>query len=174
MVKRPQVLPSVFQYAEMTLWEPNLHWVKIDFSQAYFNIPIARTHRKYLSFKVGTKTYRFKVLPFGLGIAPWICQTFLAAIVKWVKQFTKFVVGHIDDLLIGHSDPVKLTKIVDNLVSKLVKACWDPNWDKSILVPTPEVKFLNALWTQTGVKRLEKDSEKVRTMVSHYDPWVMY
>ena len=46
-------------------------WVtSLDFSDAYFHIPIGQRSRKYLRFFLGKKAYQFTALPFGLATAP--------------------------------------------------------------------------------------------------------
>ena len=46
-------------------------WVtSIDFSNAYFHIPIENQSRKYVRFHIQGQTYRFKALPFGLSTTP--------------------------------------------------------------------------------------------------------
>ena len=46
-------------------------WVtSLDFSDAYFHIPISQRSRKYLRFFLGKKSYQFTALPFSLAMAP--------------------------------------------------------------------------------------------------------
>ena len=46
-------------------------WVTLlDFSDAYFHIPISQRSRKYLRFHLNSQTYQFTALPFGLSTAP--------------------------------------------------------------------------------------------------------
>ena len=46
-------------------------WVtSLDFSDAYFHIPIAPRSRKYLRFFLFHQTFQFTALPFGLATAP--------------------------------------------------------------------------------------------------------
>ena len=46
-------------------------WVtSLDFSDAYFHIPIAQRSRKFLRFHMNTVSYQFTSLPFGLATAP--------------------------------------------------------------------------------------------------------
>ena len=46
-------------------------WVtSLDFSDAYFHIPIHPRSRKYLRFFLNSKAYQFTALPFGLATAP--------------------------------------------------------------------------------------------------------
>jgi hypothetical protein len=44
----------------------------IDLSDAYFSVPIAREHRKYLKFFRGGKLYMYQVMVSGLTSAPRI------------------------------------------------------------------------------------------------------
>ena len=46
-------------------------WVTLlDFSAAYFHIPIAQRSRKFLRFHMNKVNYQFTSLPFGLAMAP--------------------------------------------------------------------------------------------------------
>ena len=46
-------------------------WVSsLDFSDAYFHIPIHTGSRKYLGFHFQNQSYQFRALPFGLSAAP--------------------------------------------------------------------------------------------------------
>ena len=56
--------------------------------------------------------YLFRPLPFGLGCAPFIFQTFLIAIVKYILKSTPYVWGHIDDLLIAHKSTGTFSQLV--------------------------------------------------------------
>lgn len=42
----------------------------VDLKDAYFHVPIAVHHRKFLRFSFLNQAYQFKVLPFGLSLAP--------------------------------------------------------------------------------------------------------
>ncbi len=45
-------------------------FVTIDLKEAYFHIQVVRPHTKFLRFAFGGKAYQYKVLPFGLALAP--------------------------------------------------------------------------------------------------------
>ncbi len=45
-------------------------FVTIDLTDAYYHIPIVAHHRRFLCFHVNGVTYQFRVLPFGLALAP--------------------------------------------------------------------------------------------------------
>ena len=44
----------------------------IDLKDAFLHIPIARTRRKYLCFRIGGAAFQFRALPFGLTTSPLI------------------------------------------------------------------------------------------------------
>lgn len=64
-----------------------------------------------LTIKVNGRYYKFKVLPFGISIAPLVCQYMLNAILRFVRQYTKFTWGHIDDIIIRNEEPTLLEYI---------------------------------------------------------------
>ncbi len=45
-------------------------FVTIDLKDAYFHIQVVQRHRRFLRFVFGGKAYQYKVLPFGLALAP--------------------------------------------------------------------------------------------------------
>ncbi|CAF0892387.1 unnamed protein product [Brachionus calyciflorus] len=147
------MLPSIYQILQKQNWPSNLFWVKIDIKQAFFNININRNSRYILTIKVNGKYYRFLVLPFGIGIAPFVCQHMLNAILRYIRKFTPFTWGHIDDIIIGHYDTDFLTSIINDVIRKLTKVGWMYNQVKSVIVPTTNLKFLGCFWTPEFVFR---------------------
>ena len=61
MLRMADVLQSVAQGA----W-----FVLIDLKDAYFHVPIAPHHRQFMRFAFQGRAYQFKVMPFGLSLAP--------------------------------------------------------------------------------------------------------
>ena len=129
----PVRLCSVFQLVDKPMWEKDLWYVKLDFAQAFYNIPIAKASRSLLTFKVGNSFYRFRRMPFGLGCAPYVCQTFLLAMMKYIREYTPFVWGNIDDLLIAHQSNEVLVNLVRKLWDKCARAGWRFSLKKCVL-----------------------------------------
>ncbi len=71
-----------------------------DLKDAYFHIQVVQRHRRLLRFAFGGKAYQYKVLPFGLALAP---RTFTkcmdAALAPLRLQGTR-VLNYLDDWLI--------------------------------------------------------------------------
>ena len=97
-------LPSLFQIVRKKYWRQNLFYIKLDFKQAFFNLPIHPSSSFVTTFKAGGTYYKFNRLPFGISIAPYVCQMMLNQIVKYVRDTCPQSWGHIDDVIIGHED----------------------------------------------------------------------
>ena len=57
--------PETIQILQQGEWVTSL-----DFSEAYFHIPVHTRSRKFLRFHFQNQTYQFRALPFGLSTAP--------------------------------------------------------------------------------------------------------
>lgn len=101
------------------------------------------------------------MLPFGIATALFVCQMLLNQITKHIRNSTKYVWGHIDDVIIAHADKHELSKIVSTLLNKLKKAGWELNMIKSNLIPSKSLTFLGACWADSGVTRNPEISDAI-------------
>lgn len=62
---RMLMLKSILSQVQEGDWS-----VTADLKDAYFHIQVIQKHRKFLRFAFRGKAYQYKVLPFGLGLAP--------------------------------------------------------------------------------------------------------
>lgn len=151
-------LPSLYQVISRTEWAPNLFYCKIDFKQAFFNINLCPKSSYLTTFIYNKNFYKFNVLPFGIATAPFVCQMMLNRITEFIRKSTKYVWGHIDDVIISHPDKNKLNQIIKLLLFKLNKAGWEINQTKSNLIPSKLLtiwsnKYGLAIWSNKGIKR---------------------
>ena len=84
-------------------------------------------------------------LPFGITLAPFVCQKFVNSIVNEIKHSTKHVWAHIDDILVAHHDPKVLERLAESLKRKFTLVNWKLNLRKSINKPSKNLGFLRAL-----------------------------
>ena len=98
------VLPNIFQLVNNKKWPPNLAYIKIDFTNAFFNIPLHEKSKHVTTFRYGGKFYKWEVLPFGISIAPYVMQKHLQALITEIKKHTPYVWGHIDDVIVAMQD----------------------------------------------------------------------
>lgn len=141
-------------------FEPNkkYYFMKLDLTNAFFNIPLDPASRFLTTFNFDGIDYQFTRMPFGLSMAPAICQTLANSICKWCRLTEKSVQcwAHIDDFIFVSQDYFKLKNLVNSLVEKLTKLNWKINEKKSIFEPVEEIEFLGAIWNSEGIRREEK------------------
>ena len=118
-------------------------WVtSLDFSDAYFHIPISQRSRKYLRFFLNSRTFHFTALPFGLATAP-LEFTKVIKEVKLMAQ-TKGIQIHqyLDDWLLRAPCPETCQQLTQTLLDLCRSLGWVVNMEKSELTPQQDFNFV--------------------------------
>ena len=118
---------------------------KVDLSDAYFHVPIAKESQKWLQFEWHGQTYRYTCLPFGLQAAPRIFTKVLRPVVQELRRRGVRLIVYLDDILIIAKTQAQSLRYT-NLVKQVLKAhgfCL--NDKKSVAVPSQRLEFLGAL-----------------------------
>ena len=118
-------------------------WVSsIDFSDAYFHIPIHFTSRKFLRFHFQNQSYQFRALPFGLSTAPME----FTAVVKEVKLMAQSqgirIHQYLDDCLIRAPTEDSCHQGTQSLLALCQELGWMVNMQKSELEPQQVFDFV--------------------------------
>ncbi len=75
-------------------------FVTIDLKDAYFHNQVVQRHRRFLRFGFGGKAYQYKVLPFGLALAPRTFTKCMDAALAPLRLQGIRVLNYLDDWLI--------------------------------------------------------------------------
>ena len=82
----------------------NCFFASVDLKDAYYSVPVAQIHRKYLRFKWFGNMYEFTCLPNGLASAPRVFTKLLKPVFASLRQKGFTNVAYIDDsCLLGES-----------------------------------------------------------------------
>ena len=111
-------------------------WVtSLDFSDAYFHIPISHRSRKYLRFHIKGQTFQFTALPFGLSTAS-LEFTKVVQEVKLMAQSRGIRIHqYLDDWLLRAPCREICLRHTQTLLDLCCSLGWVVNMDKSELVP---------------------------------------
>ena len=113
----------------MHLISKNWYFTSVDLCDAYYSVPIASEHRKYLRFTWKQQMYEFTFLPNGLG-----------------KLFTKLMkpisLAYIDDSLLISDTTEHCSKNVNEIIHLLFDLGFAINYETSVLTQTHSIKFL--------------------------------
>ena len=118
-------------------------WVtSLDFSDAYFHIPVHVTSRKYLRFHFQNQSYQFRALPFGLATAPME----FTCVVKEVKLMAQSrgirIHQYLDDWLIRAPTKESCHQGTQSLLALCQELGWIVNLPKSELEPKQTFEFV--------------------------------
>jgi len=80
------------------LIRPSCFMTSIDLKDAYYSIPVALEHQKYLKFIWRDQLYAFTSLPMGLSSSPRVFSKVMKPVFAYLRsQFGHTCLGYIDD-----------------------------------------------------------------------------
>ena len=123
----------------------NDYMMKLDLKDAYFSIPIAEEHRRYLRFIFNDLIYEFQCLPFGLLTAPRRFTKVLKLVIALLRQRGLRVIIYLDDLLLLHSDLKELANLFLEVCQLVTNLGFLIEKEKCSTAPVPSLVFLGAL-----------------------------
>ena len=118
-------------------------WVtSIDFTDAYFHIPIHNQSSKYMRFHLQGRSYQFKALPFGLSTAPMEFTVVAKEVKLMALQKGIRIHQYLDDWLVRASTHDTCLQHTQTLVTLCQELGWLVNKEKSELVPKQVFNFV--------------------------------
>lgn len=154
---------DIRNFLQMNDWS-----VKIDIHQAYFHLPIAETHRRFLRIFYNNELLQLTALPFGLSSAPKM----FATVSNWIAEILRArgfrILVYLDDFLLVNQDQQTLVSQVAETLSLLKTLGWHVNYNKSILEPSHEVEYLGLIWNtqENKIKLPGKKAMKIKLIIS--------
>ncbi len=117
-------------------------FVTIDLKDAYFHIQVIQRHRRFLRFAFGGKAYQYKVLPFGLALAPRTFTKCIDAALAPLRLQGIRVLNYLDDwLILAHSREL-VSRHRDIVLGHIHSLGLRMNAKKSVLLPSQRTVFL--------------------------------
>ena len=115
---------------------------KVDLKDAYFTVPVAAEHQKYLRFVWKGEFFQYVCLPFGLCSAPRVFTKVLKPVVAWLRAQGIRLVIYLDDFLIMAESISLLLKHLALVVNILRFLGFLVNEKKSVFIPSQKIEFL--------------------------------
>ncbi len=120
-------------------------FMSLDLKDAYFHIQIAPHHRRFLRFVFEGAAYQYKVLPFGLSLAPRTFTRCMDVALSPLRQMGIRILNYLDDWLILAQLQAVLTSHRSLLLSHLDCLGLRVNFVKNVLSPSQRVSFLGTV-----------------------------
>ncbi len=117
-------------------------FVTIDLKDMYIHIQVVQRHRRFLRFAFGGKAYQYKVLPFGLALAPRTFTKCMDAALAPLRLQGIRVLNYLDDwLILAHSREL-VSRHRDIVLGHIHSLGLRMNAKKSVLLPSQRTVFL--------------------------------
>lgn len=141
--------------------EKNDYLTSLDLQDAFHHILIHPDSRRYLQFRWRGRHYQFKVLPFGLSLAPLVFTKVLRPVLRWARSKGIRIFAYLDDLLIAASSKEQSARHTALVQAKLQELGFLIKSSKSHLTPTQKLQHLGFL-IDTKNMSLSVPGEKIR------------
>ena len=126
----------------LNMMRPECWMGSIDLKDAYYSVPVAEEHRKYLRFRWFGKLFQFRVLPNGLACAPRFFTKMLAPAYAILREQGIECFPYIDDSFVVADTAGKCRAGVEELGRLLEELGFVVHPTKSVFTPTQNLLFL--------------------------------
>ena len=118
----------------------------IDLKDAYWHIPIAKRFRPFLAFSAGKSIFQFRVLPFGLNIAPRVFSKMMRPVHSRLASLGVNILMYLDDWLVMAPSERQCKEMVRITLEVGETMGLHFNLKKSQLVPSRSIQWLGMRW----------------------------
>ena len=140
---------------------PKDYLTSIDLRDAFLHVPIHPSSRQYLQFIWRDKLYQFKVLPFGLSLAPLVFTKVLKPLLRWARRRGIRISAYLDDLIIAAKSKSRSLKATALVLDKLKSLGFLTKESKSSLTPSRTLQHLG-FEIDTTTMTLKIPGQKIR------------
>ena len=124
------------------LMKPGCYMATVDLKDAYYTVPIHRSHQQFLKFSWRGRLFQFTCLPNGLSCAPRCFTKILKPVYATLRKAGHANVGYIDDQYLFVDTKHECLSNIGDSVSLLTKLGFLIHPEKSGLVPAQMITFL--------------------------------
>ncbi|XP_035991606.1 uncharacterized protein LOC118562836 [Fundulus heteroclitus] len=128
-------------------------WFKSgDLTDAYFHVPIAAEHRRFLRFAYQGRHWQFRMLPFGLSLSLRVFTRCVKAALSPLRASGVRILPYLDDWLLCAPTQVAASRDTSRLLLQVSRLGLKVNLAKSCLVPSQTTTFLGMHLDSTTMK----------------------
>jgi hypothetical protein len=146
----------------ISLVKRNCYMASVDLKDAYYSVPIANEHQKYLKFLWRGELYKFVCFPNGLAFCPRKFTKLLKPISSSLRQLGHLSVGHTDDSYLKGDDYSDCAKNVLATIKLFDSLGFTVHPSKSSFIPTQKLIILGFLIDSVEMK-VYPTAEKIKT-----------
>ena len=143
------------------LMTQNCYMASVDLRQAYYMIPMAADHRKFLKFHWNNELLQFTALPNGLACVPRQFTKLWKPVFAKLRQEGHSCLGYIDDSFIVGLDKISCESAVQRMVQIMQELGFIIHPAKSVFSPVQRLTFLGFIFDSVNMTvELEPDKKE--------------
>ena len=123
-------------WTAIRLMAPNCYMASIDLKDAYYSVPIAKLHQKYLKFEWNNMLFQLTCFPNGLAFCPRKFTKLMKPVFATLRQLGHLLSGYIDDSWLMGTVWDDCAKNVVDTVKLLDNLGFVVHPEKSVFIPT--------------------------------------
>ena len=148
----------------ISLLKPNCFMASIDLKDAYYSVPIAQVHQKYLKFQWKNKLYAFTCFPNGLAFCPRKFTKLLKPVYSVLRHLGHASSPYIDDSYLQGNDYYSCLANVIDTIRLIYYLGFLIHPGKSVLVSTQRLIFLGFI-LDSVLMRIYMTPDKVAKVI---------
>ena len=134
------------------LMKKNCYMASIDLTDAYYTVPVAVEHRKYLRFFWRNRLFQYTCLPNGLASAPRYFTKLLKPVYSTLRSQGYLNVGYIDDSYLQGDSKTECSINILTTQNLFESLGFLINLEKSVLQPCQKLTFLGFILDSVNMK----------------------
>lgn len=142
----------------------NCYMATVDLKEAYYSVPVHKSHRKYLRFQWGNKFFQFTCLPNGLASAPRMFTKILKPVYSNLRSQGLENVGFIDDTYLQGDTIEECANNMSQTKTLFKSLGFTINEEKSSPEPKQEISFLG-YWLNSKSMTVSLTESKAENIV---------
>ena len=147
------------------------NWVfSVDLKDAYFQVPMHPSDKKYLRMEFLGQFYQFRALPFGISTAPWLFTMIVMVVKELFHRQGLTLFQYLDDWLGDAETRAAASERAELLVKVCTHLGFLINTEKSELIPTQVFDFVGMHFdlAKGRVHITEKNKAKVQKLAKSF------
>ena len=127
----------------LPLISPGCYFTSLDLADAYYSVPVARHHRKFMQFSFNGQFYQFTCLANGVSSAPRTFTKIMKVPLSTLRLTHGIIItAYLDDLLIIADSPAAVLQATDLAQEMLRSLGFTISVKKSVVRPCTSITFL--------------------------------
>ena len=139
---------------------PGAWFTSLDLANAYWHVPVHHRFRSFLAVQDGETVLRFRVMPFGLNIAPRVFTKLTRTVASILADEGVSLLMYLDDWLVQGTSQADAQASTVTTMTVCERLGFAFNVPKCMLTPSQSIVWLGMTWDSTSASLRLSDTNR--------------